>query len=423
MLRKNIKGLTALLTVLLLLMPVCAFAAVANVKPPVTAAETKEKWVLSLGTDYKNAPSIPALYGDYLYVMSGKKIYKINKSSGETVKTGDMSGRPTYAYIPVTVAQGKVFCPIGDGVIEAFDADTLTKLWSVADPLGGQAMTPIAFENGKIFTGFWNSDTDDANFDCIDASSGKILWSLKRKGGYYWSECAFYGNYAIIGGEDGVDAQNGDNYVYSVRISDGSVAGSLNIQGDMRSGITNVGNTLYMVTKAAKLYKTSIDSSGNFGTLYSTNLAGYSTSTPTLYGGKIYIGMAGGGKNEGYVGIFDASSLTSTAQVKVQGFPQSEILVASGYDSPVAYTTYNNGPGGVVAITQSGTSYSAEEIYTPSSGHTGYCISTVVADTDGSLYYKNDSGTIFALTSNNSQDNSGEGISGFINLLISYTYR
>ncbi len=395
---KKIPGIISLILAAAILFSSSSYALTVNVKPPLTADETAEKWVLSLGTDYKNAPSIPVLSGGYIYCMSGKSILKIDRETGETVKTGSMSGRPTYAYVPVTVEDGKVFCPIGEGVIEAFDAETLEKLWTSTDELGGQALTPISYYDGKIYTGFWYSDVADANFNCIDATSGEILWSLMRKGGYYWATCGRQGDYLIIGGDGGEDDFDEPNYICSVNIADGTVADTAEIKGDVRSGITVSGSDIYTVTKGEMLYKTSIDTNGKFGEVKSAPLIGYSTSTPAVYGGKIYIGLSGNERNEGYVAEFDADTLKMTASVKTAGFPQCEMLVATGGGSPVIYSTYNYGPGGVLAISAKNGTLSAEEIYTPPVGKRSYCISTIQTDENGDLYYKNDSGNIFALT-------------------------
>ena len=401
---KKATGIIAGILAFAVLFSSSSFALTVNVNPPFTAEETAEKWVMSLGTDYKNAPSIPVLSGRYIYCMSGKSILKIDKETGETVKTGSMSDRPTYAYVPVTVAAGKVFCPIGDGVIEAFDAETLKKLWTSTDTLGGQALTPISYYDGKIYTGFWNSDIADANFDCIDAANGEIIWSLTRKGGYYWSTCARQGDYLIIGGDGGEDEFDEQNFISSVNIANGTVADTADVTGDVRSGITVSGTDIYTVTKGAKLYKTSIDAEGKFGEIKSASLIGYSTSTPAVYGGKIYIGLSGNERNEGYVAEFDAETLTMTANIKTAGFPQCEMLIATGGDRPVIYSTYNYGPGGVLAITVNGGKMQAEEIYTPPVGKRSYCISTIQADENGDLYYKNDSGNVFALTHAKSEE-------------------
>ena len=39
----------------------------------------------------------------------------------------------------------------------------------------------------------------------------------------------------------------------------------------------------------------------------------------------------------------------------------------------------------------------SQELYTPADGQRGYCVSSVVADENGTLFYKNDSGYLFAL--------------------------
>ncbi len=396
-----LKKTTCSALIVLLVMSLFSFPSYAltvSSAPPVSASDTEEKWILDLGTDYKNAPSIPVLSGNYLYVMSGKKILKVSKETGKIVCEGNMSGRPTYAYVPVTVAAGKVFCPIGDGVIEAFDADNLNKLWSAHDPLEGQALTDIYYYDGKIFTGFWNSDVHDANFVSIDASTGEILWSITRAGGYYWAECARQGNYLIISGDDGSSDFDGDNFVSTVDISTGSVIDTVNIIGDVRSGITVDSGSVYIVTKGAYLYKTKVNGNGSFGDVTTCKLAGYSTSTPTVYDGSVYIGMYDESTGNGFIGAFDAQTLTAGCVIRTPGFPQRELLISSAFDDPVIYSTYNKGPGGLIAVTYSGDKMSLENLYVPPEGKRSYCISSICADENGDLYYKNDSGSVFALT-------------------------
>lgn len=386
------------LLALMIMMSSVSFAFTTASKPPITADDTELKWSLRLGTDYKSASSIPTIFGDYLYVMSGTKLYKLDKENGNTIKTADLAGRPTYAYIPVLVSGNTVFCPIGDGVIQAFNADTLALLWSYTDTLGGQALTPIACFDGKIYTGFWNTDTTDANFVCLDAANGKCSWSLTRKGGYYWAECAKSGNFIVIGGEDGTENDDGANKIYSVTASEGTVVGSADIVGDMRSGVANSGGALYFMTKGAFLYKTSLNSDGSFTPVKSVSLTGYGTSTPSVYNGRVYVGIQGSGLNDGIVAAYDAQTLEEVSSVHTPGFPQSQLLICTGYDTPVIYATCNNGPGGIVAVTYGANdTLGAEQIFIPAEESRSFCISTITADDSGVLYYKNDSGTIFAV--------------------------
>ena len=58
-----------------------------------------------------------------------------------------------------------------------------------------------------------------------------------------------------------------------------------------------------------------------------------------------------------------------------------------------------------------------QELYTPAGDKSNYCISSIVADESGTLFYKNDSGYIFALR------NKTEKVSFFkriINAIVSF---
>ncbi|HAY73198.1 MAG TPA: hypothetical protein DCY31_04990 [Ruminococcaceae bacterium] len=63
------------------------------------------------------------------------------------------------------------------------------------------------------------------------------------------------------------------------------------------------------------------------------------------------------------------------------------------------YITYNNNPGGITMFTDSANQTKAEsqELFTPADGQRNYCISSIVCDENGTLFYKNDSGYIFAV--------------------------
>lgn len=61
--------------------------------------------------------------------------------------------------------------------------------------------------------------------------------------------------------------------------------------------------------------------------------------------------------------------------------------------------TCNQKPGGIVMFEDSKAQKAAKktELFTPSSELSQYCISSVTASSDGTLYYKNDSGCIIAV--------------------------
>ena len=148
------------------------------------------------------------------------------------------------------------------------------------------------------------------------------------------------------------------------------------------------------------------------------------TSTPLVYGGKIYIGASGAGgqfdPDGGYVfAVIDDTSeeLELMYDIPIAGYPQAAALLSTAYEGVdydgkdgadgrvYIYFTYNSNPGGIYYIYDTpGTATSltsGKELFVPESSMRQYCISTICADRDGTLYYKNDSCYVMAVETNN----------------------
>lgn len=394
--KKSVKLLSLFLYLVLILLTsfIPASAAITDAKTPVSSEEAQLKWSLKLGTSYANAPSVPAVSGDYVFTMSQNKLYKINAENGETVKTAEMCDVPSFGYTPVLIDGGRIFCPLEGGKVQAFDLDTMESLWVYTDPLGGQALSPLVFDSGLVYTGFWNDEEIDANYVCLDAENGSLKWSYTQKGGFYWAESAVIGDYLIIGGDNGSGEPDGIAALNCFNKTTGELIDTSEVIGDQRSGITQYNNSLYFVTKAGYIYKVKLNGNGEFDSVEKSKLSGASTSTPVIHDGKVYIGVQSSGFS-GNIAVIDAKNLELIYSVPMNGYPQSEVLLTTAYDDVYIYSTYNAGPGGITVI--NGSSSKANQLFTPDEGHRSYCISPVSVTEDGTLIYKNDSGTIFAI--------------------------
>ena len=107
--------------------------------------------------------------------------------------------------------------------------------------------------------------------------------------------------------------------------------------------------------------------------------------------------------------VADANTLEGLYAVPMLAYPQASVLVSTTYLKETGklycYTTYNGKPGGMTLITldpndRTGKSAAKSEIYS-APGHEQYCIFSPICGPDGTIYYRNDSGWIFALTNNN----------------------
>jgi hypothetical protein len=83
--------------------------------------------------------------------------------------------------------------------------------------------------------------------------------------------------------------------------------------------------------------------------------------------------------------------------VSMKGYPQNEVTLSVQDNKTFVYSTYNASPGGISIIDVSADKVSATDLFIPDEGMRNYCISPIEVSEDGTLFYKNDSGYIFAI--------------------------
>ena len=376
------------------------------------------KWKRSLGEGWENAPSVQILVDNSLVVMSSTTLYKLDPETGETLLTGDMCEAPNWGYTPPSYAAGKIFCPLNGGTIQAFDAKTLKSLWIYHDPLGGQALSPITVADGYLYTGFWNGETKDANYVCLSlddedpnsqTEEKTALWTLKHKGGFYWAGSVIVGKAVIVGGEDGVSG-GGDSTLYSLDRHTGEIISAVALpgMGDQRASIALSDGRVYFTVQDGWFCSLAVDpDTGELSDLRSSSFVGQSTSTPVIYKGRAYYGVGSGISEQGSTGamvVADAETMEELYRIPLRGYPQGSLLLSTAREAQgelCFYATYNELPGGISMITVKTDSVSADDAVVTelfdAEGSEEYCISSLICSKDGTLYYKNDSGNIFAV--------------------------
>lgn len=394
---------------------------ITDVMTPVSKDDTTLLWNAKLGSGWSAAPSVQIIVDDALIVMAGTTIYKLDLKTGETLKMGTMAGSPSYGYTPPVYAEGMIFCPLGSGTIQAFNAETLESLWIYRDPLKGQALSPITYSNGYIYTGFWNSEVKDANYVCISVTDEDVTrtdeekqatWRHRQSGGYYWAGSVAVGNCVIVGNDDGGSGTSGDSTLTSYDSLTGEVISELQLKGagDQRSSIAydKESGRVYFTTKGGYLCSAAVDAkTGKLSSLKMVNYNAQSTSTPVVYKGTVYFATGSGISSSGSSGNFvaaDAETLEMKYAVGLKGYPQCSMLLSTAYEDEgylCFYSTYNMNPGGISLIKVKNDAKSADdteliELY-DAEGFEQYCISSIICDKNGTLYYKNDSGNVFAV--------------------------
>lgn len=394
---------------------------------PVPTEDAEAKWVTTLKdpNDYNIHVSDPLLVGDYVYIAVGSKLYKKNVDTGETAEGGeaalvsaiDSTSRMVYT-------DGLILVPLSSGRLQALTVDTLTTKW-VTDALpdgtkgSQQSLSSVTVRDGYAYFGSADADWSKSYGGyllCVRLSDGKVMWNKANQNsvGYYWSGMAFTGGYGVIADDSGT--------VSVVDPATGDVVSTLKVADRVRTTVLADGSTLYVASNDGVLHKLSVAADGTLSEASSVKFGASSTSTPVLANGKIIVGGAsvdgftGGlqGNTEyhyGQIAVIDAATMkVENAVCKADG----NYIRQYGYDAggdvksqPVVsvqdgqtyvYFTSNNNPGGIYRYRVG--DEEAELLYTPGTANQNYCMSSISVGSDGSLYYTNDSGKLFAIKGN-----------------------
>ena len=407
--------------------------AITSVKTPTGQidAETESSdvellWASASGSGYDSgAVGSPIFVGGYMYAYAGSRLLKLDPATGETVASANMASNSDFAIIPPTYADGMIFVALKEGRVQAFRADNLTSLWVYQDPLKGQSNSPITYSDGYVYVGFWNGESKDANFVCLTAdyegtSTKEALWRYTSDGGFYWAGAYANDKYVVVGtddGQSGYTSQTAKLVVFDKRTGE-IVDSKESYTGDIRSNIAYADGRVYFTSKGGYFYSEVLGDNGKLSGSKSINLGGMSTSTPVVYNGRAYVGVSGTGQFTPYSGhhiaVLDLTSWSVAYTATTQGYPQtSGLLSTNTEDGSVNIYFMDNYTPGVMrvindsanqtalknGISENGQSNCAPVVFKPEGPLAQYCISSPVVDEYGTLYFKNDSGNLIALTS------------------------
>lgn len=393
---------------------------------PTPTDEANLRYVLRLGSGYRASPTPPVISDDVLITVSAGRLYKINAETGEILDFAVLDGNSLFSVVSPALYDEKIFVQLDGGLIFAYSFSSLEKLWAYEAPNKGQALCPIVCENGMLYTGFWNGETENADFVALSTKDEKPLtsdeiktafWTYTSKGGFYKTECFVTEKSIILGKDNGSEDDTAPSNIISLDKMNGKLISSLETKGDIRTGISYCKQTdsYFTASKSGEIYKFKAASDGSLQSLGTFKGDGAFTAKPVAHGGCLFAAGADGSKGKFYV--LDTLTLKTLYTSETAGYTQGDLLISDYYEESLGltyiYMTYNSPPGGITVFCYDIKRNTAEriELFTPDEQYSQYCISPVVSDADGVLYYKNDSGCIFSL---DSVSVSQESLSKFI---------
>ena len=408
--------------------------AVTDAKIPTLAAEGTLYWANQIGSGIdSDAVGSPILVDGDIITYASDNIYRVDALTGEIRAAGKMDHKSSFSITPPTYYEGMVFVALSNGCVQAFNAATLESLWIYQDPLRGQPNSPLTVENGYLYTGFWNSETGNANFVCLsitDENPGEqkekkhASWFYTAKGGFYWAGAYVSDDFVLVGTDDGTNLSNGQSSrLLLLDAKTGKLLDSWDgLNGDIRSSIVHDNGSYYFTSKGGSFYCVQVSSDKKLTNGWYVNLQNgvggipMSTSTPVVYNGRAYVGVSGAGQFSAYSGhnisVIDLGSRTVAYRVATQGYPQTSGLLAKADNGYVYVYFFDNitpgklrvlqdRPGATsptVTTVESGIQ-TAYALFTPTGEHAQYAICSPIVDEYGTVYFKNDSAHLLAFGS------------------------
>ena len=387
----------------------------------------------------------PVKIGDYLYIAAGSTLFKFNAAAqtgtgAARLVTSAQLAQPTGQAAFLAAGSGKVFVPIDGGRVQAFDAASLESLWT-SDLLdaGWQTWGALSYQDGYLY-GAAGRDRfaveSDGAFFCLNAETGEGVWtysstSTQRERGFYWSGAAHIstttGDAVLFAGDDGVlvshragsAGDSADGVIDTVALPDGVRGSVLFVPAaggaDGNNSRAATGGSAYVTTRDGHIARVTVAADGSFvGAALVASLSGEtSTSTPVAYRNRIYA-VSGelqnhlGEPGNGYVDVFDATSLQRLRSVQLPGFSQSSPLLstaaanaANGFEVSL-FVALNGVRDDLVRIVDSENSgqqqIRAESFFRPGGSFT---LSSVSACENGTLYYTDGRGYFTAVAASN----------------------
>ena len=404
---------------------------------PITAPNATVSWNHHTAhAGWSGIDTVPIVVGDYVYVLatdsSNAKLFKYYKNGTaaggswpvNVGSSGFQNSCPAYGNNTIFVANAK------DKKLYGVNATSGAKYWETA-ACDYQLSCPITYHNdsddgekGRVFFGSVHvvgSSSDAGTYYCY-FDNGTQNWS-RSSGcgrGYYWAGAAVIGDYLVYGGDK-------DNLT-SVYWRNGTYVDSLNISTsggtvlDIRSSITwnesatnsNYGHIFFTNKTASGTqhayvskigFNKSTDLRGHFNSSdwTSSDDIRYSTSTPAVYKGRVYVG--GGNFTTGHAALLCLNESNITDKIweyTPNGAVQSSPAISTWYDNGTnneiyIYITTNCNQGSVYCFRDDAGNTAADEKWRYESTSSNKYMLAGAAVSGGWVFAGDDAGYLYGL--------------------------
>ena len=387
-------------------------SAVTQAPTPTEGSQTRWQSQMKDPSDWATYVSDPIIVNGRVYAAVGSELRVLDAQTGELLQSAALVA-PINSIARMVYADGLIVVPLSEGRLQALTADKLVTTWVTEGfaPVGStgsqQSITSLHVHDGCVYYGTtastFGGQSLSGYFACVDLDDGSLVWSSQRSDtGYYWSGAASVNGWIVVADDGGA--------LNVMRADDGKVASTLDLADSVRANVvagTEEGTVLVVSTDGV-LHKVRIDAAtGRATEVASVSFASSSTSTPTIVDGKVYVGgVARAGASAvnggGVLAVIDEATMALEREVvaldgggSLPADVKSAPLVSQQGGQTYVYFTCNSTPGGIYSYHVGDAD--AKTVFTPDADHQNYTMASIVCGADGTLYYINDSGALFAV--------------------------
>lgn len=342
-------------------------------------------------------------------------LHRLN-SKGEETASLQLFGTIDASACRMAYTDGVIIIPLSNGRLQGVSASEMKTLWvSGAITSGAQNISTVTASGGMVFTGTANSlDTNynaaTGTFFSINAITGERVWANEEANtGFYWSGACKVGNVLLYGNDAGV--------LTAVDPATGKTVSALKLSSAIRSTVisNNAETETYVTTNDGTLHKISVAPNGSLSELGTASFASKSTSTATLFQGNLFVGGCAADYT-GTLSVIDAATMQVKHSTSLPFEVKSAPLVAKAADgNTYAYFTCNGAEGTWPNYTSGDDAWvycletnTATKLFDATGSMANWCTKSIVMGADGTLYWTNDSGTLFALANAASSSNGND---------------
>ena len=367
---------------------------------PAPTEDPELAWsAFTYGSEWGNGIDVtPIIAGDlvYVYVANGS-IWAFDKTSGDLIWKNETTGGNLQTSTPA-YGDGKIFVAANSGDLFAFNATTGKELWNV-HVTDKNFECPITYFDHKIYIGVGlEGGITTKYYYCYD-DNGTFVWkyAVDNTSGFLWCGASVVGDYLVFGTHEGK--------LISLYKNNGTLTDEVDLTselsfsradlGKIRASVTYHEGYIYTTSEKGQpvgyVWKVGFDAdNGTFVDDGWSTANGFSTSTPVVYDGKVYVGQGEHGFTGNLTCLNDSTGEIIWSYFVDAGVKSSPALSIQG-EKPYIYFTGAKSDGALYCLKEDGT---LAWVYNPPDD--GYILQGA-AISEGKVYFGTDGGYIYCL--------------------------